>query len=83
MEEKEVEKKVWSSTDIINNRNNWTLASDAELLKHLESLSEVNILFQLCNIRNVIYRNVLMKIRTSFYQRGYVIIIKVLGYNYN
>jgi hypothetical protein len=34
-------KQVWSTADIIKNRNNWTLASDVELLKHIQSLSEV------------------------------------------
>ncbi|XP_065226639.1 WASH complex subunit 2-like [Planococcus citri] len=33
-------KNVWSTSDIVANRNNWSLAADVELLKHLQSLSE-------------------------------------------
>lgn len=36
-------KNIWSTDDIIQNRNNWSLAGDAELLKHLQALSEVQL----------------------------------------
>ncbi len=35
------DKGIWSVSDIIDNRNNWSLAADAELLRHLQRLSQV------------------------------------------
>lgn len=33
---------IWSVNDVVKNRNNWSLAADSELLKHLQHLSKVD-----------------------------------------
>lgn len=35
--------RCWEIDEIVNNANNWSLAADAGLLKHLEKFSEVLI----------------------------------------